>query len=201
MYRRMGCTQELKRKHKTIALHFTLWFTTFLLAACGSGGQDGEAQVLWERTNIDKFFRTDTGVQVDQKWEPPPPGCVPSEGDVHQILHFQPTGQEFTPTQSSLAAVEVWLTTISPPGEDTISVKIREATIAGPILATASTIVGQIDNWKRFDLPSAVEVTPGAIHVIDVSATNQSHGWKGGRCAQGGFEDYPGGAWVHKVEQ
>ncbi|OGD54495.1 hypothetical protein A3K80_08825 [Candidatus Bathyarchaeota archaeon RBG_13_38_9] len=106
------------------------------------------------------------------------------------ILVYSPTGQEFTPTISPLSAVEIYFRTYEAPG--TLTVNIRESTIDGTILGTASKLMSDVfDGWLRFDFPGGIALTPGSLYVIEVNTDASNFLW----CAQG-QNPYPGGRYI-----
>lgn len=108
-----------------------------------------------------------------------------------QILYFSPAGQEFTPTQPFLVAVDVGLWGFNPQsGDDTITVIIRKGTIGAPVLATQSQVVlASFVGLAHFRLLTLLPVTPGDVYVLEVQATKPTHGWFDGQEGVG----YPGG--------
>ncbi len=113
-----------------------------------------------------------------------------------QILAAYPLGQEFTPTMSPLIAVEVYIKSINPTaGPDTLTVNIRQTTITGTILGTASQYLSDVgyDAWLRFDFPGGIALTPGSIYVIEVSCTKTTFGW-----GNSGVDVYPGGRTIQQ---
>jgi len=99
-----------------------------------------------------------------------------------QIDAFEPVGQEFTPTMASIVAAEVRLESFNQQGAASITLRVRSLTIAGTILASATQSVPQDlpggEAWIHFELPSAVNLTPGQTYVIELESTNASHGWQ-----------------------
>jgi hypothetical protein len=116
------------------------------------------------------------------------------------MRYFQPIGQEFTPSASVLAGVDVDLRTINArDGDATITVNIRKGTISNPVLATASQIVPAYtpgaprEGLTHFDFPSPLAVTPGQKYVLEVQATTPTHMWRGYNEAASSHPVYPGG--------
>lgn len=112
-----------------------------------------------------------------------------------QILAHMPVGQEFTPSQPILVAVDVNLGLAIDEGVDTLTVNIRQGTITSPVLATTSQVVAPCPNIPpfscglvHFDFPAPLLVSPGDTYVLEVQATNETHAWTR---ADGG---YSGGA-------
>jgi len=101
-----------------------------------------------------------------------------------QILAHMPVGQEFTPSQDILVAVDVKLGLATDEGSDTITVNIRKGTITSPILATASQVVAPCPDTPpfscglvHFDFPAPLLVNPGDTYVLELQATKQTHAW------------------------
>lgn len=121
-------------------------------------------------------------------------------GGAGQILIGMPAGQEFTPSKSTILAVELLLLSANSPYTDNLTVRIREASITGAILGTSRTesISRPPDSswtfWQRFVFPLPVFVLPGEKYVYEVVATNVSFGQlyvdASGPC------DYPGGVLI-----
>ncbi len=109
---------------------------------------------------------------VDQSFLPPPHG-------VRQIHYSMPVGQEFTPTEPTLVAVDVRLASMNPSyGDDTITVTIRKGTIGSPVLATKSQVVWVFfSGLVHFHFPTSLSVIPGDVYVLEVQATKPTHGW------------------------
>jgi hypothetical protein len=133
--------------------------------------------------------------------------CV--SGGALQILAFMPQGQEFIPSEPSVAAIELLLEAFNPPYADNLYVRIREGSIAGAILGTSSieTVYHPLafdTFWQRFEFPTPVSVLPGEKYVYEVIATDASFAlhyvqtatfnsdgtFSYGRC------DYPGGVMI-----
>jgi len=101
---------------------------------------------------------------------------------------FQPIGQEFTPSISDLAAVDlIVFDTVggTPPGEvDTITVTIWSGSIGGNMIGQKSqqvtTIGAESFNPRtiHFDFDSPLTLTPGNIYVIQASSTQNFFGWR-----------------------
>lgn len=91
-------------------------------------------------------------------------------------------GQEFQPSLPTLEAVSVKINTFSAgDGDDTITLTIRQGTIGGSVLATATRSLadgfgGDSGEWVYFTL-SPVSVTPGSTYVIVLTATKNTFGW------------------------
>jgi len=99
------------------------------------------------------------------------------------IFNLMPThmGQEFVPDLTPLVRVSVMIQTMELQGDDTITMNIREATIFGTILGTASKLVpeGDFDSnrWIDFDFPTPLGVNPGSMYVIELITTKATFGW------------------------
>jgi hypothetical protein len=120
----------------------------------------------------------------------------PVTGGGSQILAHMPIGQEFTPSQPILSAVDIAFR--GGEGEaDTITVNIRKGTITSPVLATLSQVVAPCPFISspftcivHFDLPAPLSVTPGDKYVLELQATKPFHAWQ----TDAGAGDYVGGA-------
>jgi hypothetical protein len=94
-----------------------------------------------------------------------------------QILAFDPIGQEFKPSLPILEAVEVRVSSPVPAGDDTITLTVREDTITGTVIATASQFLVQgFEGWVYFTL-TPVSVTPDSTYVIRLEATKTTFLW------------------------
>jgi len=133
-----------------------------------------------------------TGV-LDQKQE--------TWGSGIQILSTEPVGQSFIPTLSPLGTVEVFVWTQNPgQGDDTITCRIRDSTIGGTILGTASQSLTDgfggtgsgAGAWLRFDFSPPITVTPGSTYVIELDANVATFGW----WFQNGGNPYPDGGMI-----
>jgi len=95
------------------------------------------------------------------------------------ILLNSPVGQEFIPSLSPLIGIDVNIMTANPTaGDDTITLNIRESTIGGSVLSTASRfLVEGFDGWLHFDLPSPVTVNPGSTYIIELTEAKATFGW------------------------
>src|SRR6266487_2086320 len=115
-------------------------------------------------------------------------GTIFAHGDVDQsntvsgggtqVLAHMPIGQEFTPSQPILVAVDVAFRGSDSGGFDTITVNIRKGTITSPILATTSQVVPgcsltpPANCLVHFDFPTPLLVNPGDKYVLELQATN-----------------------------
>ena len=119
----------------------------------------------------------------------------PVSGGGTQILAHMPIGQEFTPSQPILVAVDVFFRG-GGGEEDIITVNIRKGSISSVILATTSQTVAPCPFAPpytclvHFDLPSPLAVTPSEIYVLELQASRTFHAWQSGF----GPGDYPGGS-------
>jgi len=108
---------------------------------------------------------------LDQKQEQNPYNAMA------QILSNSPIGQEFKPSLPTLEAVEVEIGTMNSGGDDTVTLIIREGTITGTVIATASMLLVQgFGGWVHFAL-TPVSVTPESTYVIQLQATKNTFGW------------------------
>ena len=133
-----------------------------------------------------------------------------SVGDISagwSIRFLSPIGQSFTPTKASLDAVRLRVadSDTTHPFPATLVVRIRQTTIDGPIVGTSTSVLvpfgtdGTVPT--QFDFPTAVPLTRGQLHVIEVvqlagngnSAIGGLGGYTGGHAIIGGevlsFED------------
>jgi hypothetical protein len=123
---------------------------------------------------------------LDQKQET-------SSGSIAGIIGNEPTGQSFIPTLSPLAAVEVFITTDQPAGDDTITCRIRDSTIDGAILGTASqSVTFGFGGWLQFTFDPPITVNPGSTYVIELDANVDTFGWN----IQNVGNPYPDGAFI-----
>jgi hypothetical protein len=114
------------------------------------------------------------------------------------IYHLGPLGQEFTPTLQALDVVELLMddascSQVGSPGGSAL-VRIREASIAGPIIGTSATshfpncFVGIL----RFEFPSVIPLTSGSLYVIEAvyvsGNTSAAAGYDGTSTYSGGRE-------------
>lgn len=99
--------------------------------------------------------------------------------------HHAPIGQEFTPTTSSVASVDVYMGGANShigPGQD-VAINLRESSITGTLLGSSAPVyVGSTDpgSFVHFDFPSDVSVTPGSVYVLEVSISNPHVTWLDG---------------------
>jgi hypothetical protein len=127
---------------------------------------------------------------VDQSFLQPEQECVDTLGAV-SIQHLTPIGQSFIPQRELLTSVEVGLSiTTSAQPEAVLTMRIREGTIDGPILATADAVFEpaediMIDLLHRFTLRPAITVTPGAVYVIELFASDGSLTWRDAQVKDG----------------
>lgn len=108
---------------------------------------------------------------LDQKQEENPYNAL------LQILSYSPIGQEFKPSLSILEAVEVKIGTMNQGGDDTVTLTIRQGTLTGTVIATASEdLVQGFEGWVHFSL-TPVSVTPESTYVIQLQVTKNTFGW------------------------
>lgn len=95
------------------------------------------------------------------------------------IDYHEPIGQEFVPSMSPLVGVEVSLAILNPTfGDANITVNIREDTIDGAIVATASQLIADdFSGWNYFEFPSQVSVSVGDTYVLELVSDTITHGW------------------------
>jgi hypothetical protein len=122
-------------------------------------------------------FDVARGYIIDQHWERPQ---SPYDWDSLSILNGQPLGQEFTAGADSITAVAVSLTYFGDPpsGIASITAKIRNSTITGSIVTSATlTLEDPLDEWWYFDFGQEVPITAGNRYVVDVSISVGSQYW------------------------
>ena len=108
---------------------------------------------------------------------------------------WDPLGQEFTPTLSSLDVVQLRLTPDSTAtGGTSYSVNIRDGQITGAILGSSGPVVvpygSPLYTLTEFDFSTPISLTPGDRYVIEVTADQYGAGiaWTGTAGSK-----YPGG--------
>jgi len=121
------------------------------------------------------------------------PGDVPSRS-VNTIDEVERLGQEFTPSATSVVALDLRLVPANEPHASSITVRVREAPaeqcrigesgllecpvgFEGAVLAQTTQDVAQVDGWVHFDFPSPAVVTPGEVYMISVQSNNFGYGW------------------------
>ena len=120
---------------------------------------------------------------IDQRWLGPPLALCGVSNPVFSIPGSPSSGQEFTPTQPTLAAVDVLVGDERVPGQppEHYTLTIREATIDGPVVGSASAPVTfsgfQRQFWLHFTFGTSLSVTPGTRYVIELRAPFQSALW------------------------
>ena len=120
---------------------------------------------------------------VDQANEPPNPILF------NTIASNMPIGQEFTPAQSPLTGVDVYLSCFCASGTQGITVNIRKGTITSvPILSSKSQDVLSSDGFVHFDLPSTI-VDLGQEYVLEVASNGGGH-----VMSRSSESTYPGGS-------
>ena len=96
----------------------------------------------------------------------------------YQIQAGEPMGQAFIPTLTPLTSVEVHIETANPGSDDTITCRIRDSTIDGAILGTASQLVTDgFEGWLRFTFDPPITVTPGSTYFIELDANAATFSW------------------------
>jgi len=114
-------------------------------------GTLGLPQSVFSHGNIDQSF---TG---------------PCTGGGLNVNAFVPAGQEFTPTVSNLASVDLFLS--DPPVTTSVTVKIHLGSVTGPIVGTITQNVPfPVSTPVHFDFPSPIPLTPGSIYVIEATS-------------------------------
>ncbi len=118
---------------------------------------------------------------VDQSWLGPVGICGTSGGEVN-IRDIAPIGQEFTPTQPTLAAADVLLFQSDPilVAEGMFTLNIRDGAIDGPILSTVSVAASKPPGffWQHFTLPSPIVVVPGQTYVLELTDPSGNFAWR-----------------------
>jgi hypothetical protein len=100
---------------------------------------------------------------LDQAYDPGTAGLSQS------IPGMSPMGQEFTPSISTLAQVDVDIVEAGG-ASGSIIMNVREGTIDGQVIATGSEgIAAGFSGWVIFDIPD-VGVIPGEVYVIELQA-------------------------------
>ena len=134
---------------------------------------------------------------IDQAWEGPP---QPGEGSSDTILPPGTLGMEFTPSQPTLLGVDVSLVEANQDGDSTIDVRIREESINGVVLASASRQIPEgvggnalEPSFFHFDLVKPLSVAPGQMYVMEVASSSNSLAWNGAEGHGGPGSEYPGG--------
>ena len=136
---------------------------------------------------------------VDQAWEGPPEPRPGRNASAQTISLQAPLGMEFTPSQPTLVGIDVSIIGVNEGGDATIEVRIREASISGTILASASREIAESIggstgdvSFFHFDLTTPISVAPAQTYVIEVASSTSSHAWNGAEWPGHGGE-YPGG--------
>jgi cysteine-rich repeat protein len=109
--------------------------------------------------------------QLDEHWLGIPAGCFGFGGQI-SIEALAPLGQEFRPTLPSITAVSIHLAADREHAVG-IHLMLREASIHGPVIATVDGVTDLSVSgagWHRFDLAEPLEVTPGAVYVIELAS-------------------------------
>ena len=115
---------------------------------------------------------------IDQSWERPNSPYIYS---AYSIRNTAPLGQEFTPSVNIITGAAISIkdcSDSSPSGIATIEVKIRNNTIDGSIVTSASlTLENPTYEWWYFDFGDQVPIIPGNLYVIDTSIIAGSDFW------------------------
>jgi cysteine-rich repeat protein len=139
------------------------------------------------------------GLRVDQQ-PTNGPFCKQSSGFVGLALGL---GQEFTPTQPELAAVDISLHSYALRVDAPVTVTVHDASIHGPVLASTShvpqfpavTIAGGAPTlWQHFEFSPPVGVVPGRTYVLEATSENVALAWERGCEYPGGNPIYDGDA-------
>ena len=108
--------------------------------------------------------------KVDTKFDQT--NTLPPQGMLsHNLLHFSPLGQSFTPTLSSLNFVNLLTENgDASVGDAAVKVNIRLGSISGPILGTSQPAVIPFSISPRvssFRFSTPVTLIPGDVYVIE----------------------------------
>ncbi|HXC46774.1 MAG TPA: hypothetical protein VNU20_00685 [Candidatus Sulfotelmatobacter sp.] len=108
--------------------------------------------------------------KVDTKFDQT--NALPPQGMLsHNLLHFSPLGQSFTPTMSSLNFVNLLTESgDATVGDATVKVNIRSGSISGPILGTSQPTVIPFSvspSVSSFRFSAPVTLNPGDVYVIE----------------------------------
>lgn len=145
---------------------------------------------------------TTRGDIIDQAYTPNP---ASGQGfNVGSAIN-QPLGQSFTPTLTSLNFADLRIgDASSPPGTAAqVEVEIRQGSITGTVLGTATTTIpagtnpaGTLPTLTRFLFSGPIALTPGSTYVIEafqippMTGSNANFLWYGGPLTA---STYPGG--------
>lgn len=133
--------------------------------------------------------------RLDQAWVGPRfDGCGLDDRG-YGLTGLGPLAQEFTPTTAELSGVAVVLSA-STVRRVPIDVHIREGSMDGPEIGTASTEVAvSAADWVVFEFDPPLGVTPGRTYVIGMTSQSPYFYWQGvrGVGAQCELDQYRGG--------
>ena len=95
------------------------------------------------------------------------------------LVYLAPVGQEFTPTKTTLDAVELIIanTDVASPFPADILVRVHRSSIDGPVVGTSLTVTLPFgsDGVQHFDFPLAVPLIPGQLFVMEVVPSGQGN--------------------------
>lgn len=99
-----------------------------------------------------------------------------------QIDYWEPCGQEFVPTLSTLIGVELYLYAwANAMGNSTITINIRPDSISEMPIATQSYVIPsdspKPEAWIYFEFTTPVSVIPGNTYVLEVQSDTSYHMW------------------------
>ncbi len=116
---------------------------------------------------------------VDQIWD----GCTGSGGSIN-INFAAPTGQEFIPNATRIAAVAVRISRQVHTGSDhpSLTARLHAGTIDAPVLGESIHTVGA-DGPVLFAFQPQVAVTPGAVYVLELATSSPALSWERGGSA------------------
>jgi hypothetical protein len=93
----------------------------------------------------------------------------------------EPLGQTFTPADSSLMAVDVVLARGNSGASATITMRVREGSISGTVLASSTKFIGGYGatekKVERFGMAPVLGITAGNTYVIELDSNNDAHAW------------------------
>jgi cysteine-rich repeat protein len=169
-------------------------------AVCGDGqvdysfGEECDDGNLQDHDGCSSRCKIETAQgTVDQSFLPADPACTNAQWFQQAISSASPVGQEFIPTTSVLLGVDVL---IESPGSyfepQPITLRIREGSITGSVLASITELGVYPAAFEHFDLPTPVSVTPGSRYVIELSTSEPGYQWDGWQVSEGC--SYPGGS-------
>jgi len=101
-------------------------------------------------------------------------GCARNGGDINIFL-VAPIAQRFIPSRPLLGGVDVLLIKYNDPHMDTIALNLHADSLAAPVLASASALIGRLGSaWQHFRFDPAVPVIVGRTYVFELVGTNES---------------------------